>query len=203
MLPNNKFSTYIKLISGGAILAFGLYNIHEVANITEGGVLGLTLLLDYWFNISPAISNFILNLLCYFLGFKALGKKFIWYSLVSSAGTSIFYGIYEQFPPVWPGIVDHPLIASVLGACFVGVGVGLAMSAGGAPGGDDALSLAINRFTNIPIQKIYLFNDLIVLIFSLSYIPLIDIIYSLITVTLSGHIIGLITNKQISDISSE
>ena len=42
-------------------LAFGMYNIHAVANITEGGVLGAVLLFQHWFGLSPAVSNLILN----------------------------------------------------------------------------------------------------------------------------------------------
>ena len=42
-------------VAGSAILAFGLYNIHALSGVTEGGVLGLTLLLNYWLDLSPAI----------------------------------------------------------------------------------------------------------------------------------------------------
>ena len=31
-------------LAGSAILAFGLYNVHSFSNVTEGGVLGMTLL---------------------------------------------------------------------------------------------------------------------------------------------------------------
>ena len=46
---------------GSVILAFGLYNVHSFSNVTEGGILGLTLLLEHWLHISPAISGFVLN----------------------------------------------------------------------------------------------------------------------------------------------
>ena len=45
-----------------AFLAFGLYHVHSVSGITEGGVLGATLLLDHWFSLSPAVSGFVLML---------------------------------------------------------------------------------------------------------------------------------------------
>ena len=38
---------------GSVILAFGLFNIHSQSQISEGGILGLTLLLYNWFSISP------------------------------------------------------------------------------------------------------------------------------------------------------
>ena len=46
----------ITAICSSTFLAFGLYNVHALANVTEGGVVGLNLLLEHWFSISPAIS---------------------------------------------------------------------------------------------------------------------------------------------------
>ena len=177
-------------LTGSAIQAFGLYNIHAFAGVNEGGVLGLTLLLHHWLGLSPAISGFVLNAVCYLIGFKVLGVEFILYSAIGGGGFSLFYAICEQFPPVWPDIASHPLIAAVVGAIFVGVGVGVCVRAGGAPGGDDALAMSLTRLTHIDIQWIYLISDLVVLAMSMSYIPLSRLAYSLLTVILSGQIIG-------------
>ena len=85
-----------------------------------------------------------------------------------------------------------PLTASVVGALFVGIGAGLCVRVGGAPGGDDALAMSISRVAHIRIEWVYLLSDLVVLALSISYIPLNRIAYSLLTVILSGQIIGLI-----------
>ena len=152
----------------------------------------MTLLLHHWLGISPAISGFILNLACYLVGWKLLGREFIAYSLVSAGGFSISYKIFEQFDPLWPQLAQMPLTASVVGALFVGIGAGLCVRVGGAPGGDDALAMSISRVAHIKIEWVYLLSDLVVLALSISYIPLNRIAYSLLTVILSGQIIGLI-----------
>ena len=118
-----------------AFLAFGLYHVHSVSGITEGGVLGATLLLDHWFSLSPAVSGFVLNLLCYSWGWRLLGRSFIAYSLIATVGFSLPYKLYELFPPLWPQLAEMPLLAAVVGALFVGVGAGLSVRAGGASGG--------------------------------------------------------------------
>lgn len=179
-----------------AFQAFGIYNVHALADVTEGGVLGATLLLEYWLHISPAFSSFVMNAACYLLGWKTLGKEFIAYSLIAACGYSVGYGICEQFPPLWPGIIDFPLLAAILGAMFIGIGAGLCIRAGGATTGDDALAMSLSHITGIPIQWIYLVSDLSVLLLSLSYIPFRRIGYSLLTVILSGQIIGLIQPKR-------
>ena len=180
------------LLLGSAILAFGLYNVHSISNVTEGGALGLMLLIEHWFKISPAISGLVINFACYFLGWRLLGGRFIINSFIAGGGYSVFYYIFEQYNPVWPEIVNYPLTASIIGAVFVGVGVGLCVRFGGAPSGDDALAMSLSKAFKLEIQWVYLFSDLTVLGLSLTYIPVRRILYSLLTVVLSGQLIGFI-----------
>ena len=187
-----KLPRYVTAFLSSAFQAFGMYNIHAVADVTEGGVLGLTLLLEQWFSISPAISGLILNGICYFLGWRTFGKEFIYLSMVAASGFSVGYGICECFPPLWPEIANIPLLAALLGALFIGIGAGICVRTGGATCGDDALAMSLSKITHIDIQWIYLISDLTVLGLSLSYIPLKKIGYSLLTVILSGQIIGWI-----------
>ena len=187
-----KLPNCLVILLGSIIQAIGIYNIHALSNVTEGGVLGLTLLLQHWLQISPAVSSLVLNLICYAIGWRTLGKEFIGYSLVSICIYSVSYGILEQFPPLWPQISQFPLLAALTGALFIGIGAGLCVRAGGATAGDDALAMSFSHLFRCPIERIYLISDLTVLLLSLSYIPLQRIAYSLLTVILSGQIIGLI-----------
>ena len=189
MTRNQKIT--LNLI-GSAIQAFGLYNVHALSGVTEGGILGLTLLLQNWFGISPAWSSLILNGICYAIGWRVLGMSFVKYSILAGGSFSVFYWIVEQFPPVWPAIANMPLLAAVVGALFIGVGVGLCVRTGGAPGGDDALGMSVNKLFKWDIRWYYLISDLTVLGLSLTYLPVMRIAYSLVTVLLSGQIIGWI-----------
>ena len=192
MFRNIKVSSCIIGLTGSIILAFGLYHVHSCAGVTEGGVLGMTLLLQDWFHISPAVTGFVLNSACYLFGAKQLGKEFIFYSALSTAGFSLAYKICEQFDPLWPQLYEMPLLASVAGALFVGVGAGLCVRIGGAPSGDAALAMSLSELTHIRIQWVYLLSDFLVLALSVTYIPLQRLGYSVLTVILSGQIIGLI-----------
>lgn len=196
IITSKRIKEVIILLIGSAILAFGLYHVHSQSNVTEGGVLGMTLFLQRWFQISPAVSGFVINFICYYMGWRLLGKKFIVYSCISGGAFSIFYAIFEQFPPIWPEISNHPLIAAIIGALFVGIGIGLCVRVGGATCGDDALAMSLSKALKMEIQWIYLFSDLSVLALSLTYIPWQRMIYSLFTVVLSGQIIGFLAKKE-------
>ncbi len=180
-----------------AFLAFGLYHVHSFSGVTEGGVLGMTLLLEHWLKISPAVSGFIMNALCYAMGWKLLGREFVGYSALASLGFSAAYKVFEQFPPLWPQLAEMPLAASLLGAVFVGVGAGVCVRVGGATGGDDALAMCVSHVTHWDIQWVYLLSDFSVLALSVSYIPLRRIGWSVLTVVLSGQIIGLIQKIEL------
>ena len=183
---------YLTAVLGAAILAFGLYQVHSQSSITEGGVLGMTLFLQHWLHISPAFSGFVMDITCYLIGFRFLGRSFAKYSVVASLSFALFYRIYEQFPPLFPEIANHPLLAALVGAVLVGTGAGVCVRAGGAPGGDDALAMSVSHVTGWGVERVYLLSDLLVLLLSLTYIPARRIGFSLLTVILSGQIIGLI-----------
>ena len=184
--------TYGIILLGSAILSFGLYNIHERTQVTEGGVLGMTLFLQHWLGLSPAITSPVMDIACYLLAWRFLGNSFARYAVTASLAFAVFHGLWEQFPPLLPDLSAWPVAAAVLGAAFVGIGVGLVVRIGGACGGDDALALTISHLSRWPIARCYLITDLTVLALSLSYIPLSRILCSLITVTLSSFLIGRI-----------
>lgn len=185
------------IIAGAMICTFGIHNIHQQTGITEGGVIGLMLLAEHWLGISPAYITPILDITCYLLAFKYLGGTFIKISVLSTLSVSIFYKVWELFPPMLPDLSAYPLLAAVLGGIFVGVGVGLIVRQGGSSGGDDALALTISHVTHWRLSRSYLFTDLVVLGLSLTYIPFSKIIFSVITVTLSSFLIDHIQNFKL------
>lgn len=180
------------LLLGAAILAFGLFNIHSRCDVTEGGILGMTLLLHHWFGITPGISGIVMDLMCYLLGIRFLGKAFFKNAILASCGFSFFYNLFERTGPLLPNFSNQPWIAAILGGLFVGVGVGIVVREGGASGGDDALALVISKIAHCKLSRAYLATDLTVLALSLSYIPVQKIFFSLITVTISSLVIDKI-----------
>ena len=144
-------------------MAFGIYNVHSLSGVTEGGVLGATLLFDHWFGLSPAISTVVLNAICYFIGWKILGKEFLFYSAIGTVFYSASYAVFEVVGPVFPEISNMPLVASLVGAVFVGVGAGFCVRECCALGGDDALAMAFSKTTKVRIQWLYLISDITVM----------------------------------------
>ena len=102
------------LVLGTAILSFGIHNIHQRAAITEGGVIGLVLLMNHWLGIPASIASPLLDFVCYALAFKFLGLNFILTAAVASVSLAGFYRLWESFPPMLPDLTPWPLAAALL-----------------------------------------------------------------------------------------
>ena len=115
------------------------------------------------------------------------------YSIFASFSFSILYDIFERIGPILPQ-TNSMLLSTILAGVSVGVGVGLIIITGCASGGDDALALVISKTTSLNIGRVYMLGDCIILLLSLSYMPIDKILYSLVAVAISGNIIDLIYN---------
>ena len=178
------------ILIGSTILAFGVYNFYYLNSITEGGVLGIILLLKNIFGFDISIAGAILDIALLTMGFKIFGKKFFIYSVGASIGFSVLYDIFETVGPLVPQM--GMFTSAVLGGLSVGIGCGIMMRVGCASGGDDALAMIISKVTSLKLSTVYLITDGIVLLLSVSYIPAVQLVYSIVAVLISGKTIDFI-----------
>lgn len=190
-----SFRSFLRIVLGSGILAFAVLNVHDQSFVTEGGILGLMLFFKKMLGIDPSISSVVLDILCYILGYKILGGDFIKKSMVATILFSVFLSIFKFTGTILPPLYDSPLVAAVLGGVLIGLGCGLVVTEGGATGGDDALALAISDKFNLSLAMVYIICDIVVLAMSISYIPVTQLVFSLITTTISSVIVGQIELK--------
>jgi uncharacterized membrane-anchored protein YitT (DUF2179 family) len=188
-----KLKHIILILLGSLILSFGIYNLNYQNNITEGGILGVLLLLKNLFDIEPSVANLIIDTSLLIIAYKFFGKQFLIHSIIATLSFSIFYGIFESIGPLIP-VLQSKFIVTILSGFFVGVGVGIIVRNGAAAGGDDALAMVISKVTSMTIGNVYMVGDIAVLILSLTYLSVYDIFWSLIAVNISGRTIDFIYN---------
>lgn len=191
------------IIIGSTILSFGSYNFNYQNNVTEGGILGLILLIKNVFNISPSITSLIIDLSLFTLGSKFFGKQFLIYSILSTFTFSTTYRIWEKIGFLVPSFQHNMLIASILAGIGVGIGVGFVVKGGGASGGDDVIALLGNKLLRLKVNHVYLITDAIVLLMSLVYLDIKQVFFSIIAVTTSGKIISLIYKNNSEEDDNE
>lgn len=174
---------------GSFILAFSYYHINFQNHLAEGSFVGLALLGKYAFDISPALTMILLDIPIILIALIVKGRKFILYTAIGATSLSLFYELFETFSPLIFDFNHNMLLAAILSGITTGFGVGIVLRFGGTTGGDDILSLFLSRITGISVGTIFIIFDVIVLLLSLVYLPVTDVLYTILAVSVAGKMI--------------
>ncbi len=90
------------ILLGTAILSFGIHNIHQRTAITEGGIIGLVLLINHWLGVPASVASPLLDAASYALAFRFLGWDFLLSAGLASVSLAGFYRLWECLPRCCP-----------------------------------------------------------------------------------------------------
>lgn len=179
------------ILFGGLIFSVGI-NYFTIPNLlSEGGIIGLTVIAHYLFDLSPGMVNFVLNSVLVLVGYKFLEKRAIIYTLFSIFSCSLFMYITEE---TGKRITDDPLLAAIFAGLLVGGGLGIIFRAGGTSGGTTILAKLANQFLGWSMGKGILLIDIIVVAGSVFIIGLVKAMYTLIAVYIGAKVIDFIVD---------
>ncbi|SET51683.1 YitT family protein [Paenibacillus sp. NFR01] len=188
--------TVAPIMLGAAIYAFGLLYFIVPNQLMEGGVTGITILLNYAFDIPIFLTTLLLNLPLFLLGWKVLGARQIAYTGVGIASLSLFLWIFERMIDMgWiePFRTEHDFIlASLYAGVTLGLGLGVVFRFGGTTGGVDIVARILGRSFGWSMGQIILVVDVVIIGSSLLYIPREQILYTLVAVFISSRVIDFI-----------
>lgn len=192
----DQLQAIIAIIAGSAIYAFGLLYFIIPNELMEGGVTGITVLLNYAFNISPSISTMVLNIPLFLIGLKILGKRQSIYTGIGIASLTLFLWLFELLINrgfVVPFRTEHDyILASLYAGVTLGAGLGIVFRFGGTTGGSDIIARIINRKFGFSMGQIILSLDILIIGLSLFYIPLERILYTFVAVFIASKVIDFI-----------
>ncbi len=144
----------------GSILAAGGLEIFLIPNrIIDGGVVGISIIASYLSNLPLSLFIMLLNLPFLFLGYKQIGKTFVFSSLFSMASLSVWVSVFH---PV-PGFTNDVLLAAVFGGIILGIGVGLIIRYGGSLDGTEMVAIIINKRTAFSVGQVVMFFNIFIL----------------------------------------
>lgn len=192
----DQLQAIIAIIAGSAIYAFGLLYFIIPNELMEGGVTGITVLLNYAFNLSPSISTMVLNIPLFLIGMKILGKRQSIYTGIGIASLTLFLWLFELLINrgfVVPFHTEHDyILASLYAGVTLGAGLGIVFRFGGTTGGSDIIARIINRKFGFSMGQIILSLDILIIGLSLFYIPLERILYTFVAVFIASKVIDFI-----------
>ncbi|MFS0558003.1 YitT family protein [Brevibacillus sp. 179-C9.3 HS] len=180
---------YSMILFGACLLAFAYYHINFQNHLSEGGFVGLGLLAKYAFDLSPAMVMLLLDIPLFLVAWLVRGRQFIWDTIFASLAFTGFYDLFERFSPIVMDMSRMMPLASVLSGVLTGLGTGLVLRYGAATGGDDIFSLLISKYTGLSIGTVFLLLDVIVLCMSFWFVPMKEMIYTIMAVVISSQVI--------------
>lgn len=138
----------VQLLIGSAIVAVS-FNMFMVPNgIASGGVSGLSILVQRLADITPAITQWAINIPLFFAGLWLLGRKF---ALKTALG-SVLLPLFVLFTDGIHTPTHNPLLAAIYGGIGVGLGLGLVFRGGGSTGGVDLAAQILHKYTGLPLS---------------------------------------------------
>ncbi|WP_027723791.1 YitT family protein [Tuberibacillus calidus] len=182
------------MLIGSAIYAFGLVNFNMKNHLAEGGVTGITLILYNLFHIDPGISNLVINIPLFILGFRMLGRNVFAYTIISTCALSLFLWVFQYLTPVSFTLEHDMTLAALFAGVFVGTGLGIIFRYGGTTGGSDILARMAFRYWGWSMGKTLFFIDVIVITLSLIYLDYREAMYTIVAVFVGARVIDFIQN---------
>lgn len=145
------------LVLAVASASFGLKSFLLPSHFIDGGVTGISLLIEHKTGIPLSLLLILINIPFVILGYWQIGRKFFIKSIIAITGLAITVALVD-----YPIITDDKLLVAIFGGFFLGAGIGLAMRGGAVLDGTEVTAIYISKRVGLTIgDVILLFNILI------------------------------------------
>lgn len=178
---------------GTAIYAFGFVYFNMANHLAEGGVAGITLIINRLTGFDPGYATLMLNVPLFILGAKILGRKSLVLSLYGTVTMSFFIWMWQRVP-LMININGDLLIAALLAGVCAGIGSGIVFRYGGTTGGTDIIARIMEKLFGFQLGQVLLIMDVFVLAASLFTISIQHMMYTLIASFVYSQIVAIIEN---------
>jgi uncharacterized membrane-anchored protein YitT (DUF2179 family) len=175
------------------LAAVSLENFLVPANILSGGITGITQLIYHLTGWPIGILYLVFNVPLFVLGYKYLGKRFIFLTGIGILGFSLmtdWVHLHLDLP------FQDPLIISLYGGVLAGLSSGLVIRVGGSLGGTDILSLVMNRVTGKSVGGVSFAVNVVVVLLSLGVFGVKAGMYTLVSMFAAARVINTLLHFQ-------
>ncbi len=173
IVKSQKWNDVIFETIGVFLMAIGTNMFYDPTSMVTGGVTGLAIILKgltggiveggipIWF------TNIFVNILLFIGSYKILGREF----LKKTIFTTIMFSVALYIVPVLDVTQGNYFLASIFGAVFSGIGIGLVFYVSSSTGGTDVLGAILHKYMrHYSIAQIIMIVDgMVVLLGALIY----------------------------------
>lgn len=183
MFKESRYQTiidYFFITLGAAIMAIGIGVFLVDAKVVPGGVSGLSMAIHYLSSktIPVGVMIWLLNIPLYLWGVKELGKEFGVKTFYGFTLNAFFIDFFRGETPIIGGIPLHKsqtitdlynndfMFLILLGATFLGIGLGLIFKFKGTTAGSDIVAAILNKRFGIKPGMAIILIDFFVILFA-------------------------------------
>ena len=149
----------IIMLTMGSLVAAAALECFLIPNtILDGGITGISIIISKLSGVPLAFLVLLLNIPFIFIGYKNLGKSFLFRTIYSMMCFSFFLSFFGNFI----AFTEEILLATVFGGALLGLGVGIVIHFGGCVDGTESVAIVISKKTNLSVGQIVLIFNLII-----------------------------------------
>ena len=172
----NRASNFGLILLGVILAGFGLKGFLVPNGFIDGGVTGISLLMNHVTHLPVSVWLFVFNIPFILIGAKQIGKGFALTTLTAVLLLSTVIYFYD-----FPVITHDKLLISIFGGFFLGAGIGLAMRGGCVLDGTEIIALYINRKSPLSIGDIILVINVMIFLVAAYVLSVESALYSILT----------------------
>jgi len=182
-LLKHAFFISLGVLSAG----FGLKGFLLPNGFIDGGVTGISLLLEALTNYPLALLIVIINAPFIILGYFQIGKLFTIKSIAAISGLALALIFID-----YPIITSDKLLIAVFGGFFLGSGIGLTIRGGGVLDGTEVLAIYLTKKTGLTIGDLILIFNIIIFAVAAYLLSVETALYSILTYLTASKTVNLV-----------
>ncbi|MBM3435714.1 MAG: YitT family protein [Bacteroidetes bacterium] len=187
------FIAYSFIIVGAFIMAAGFVLFITPYKIIPGGVYGISIVLHHLIGTPVGLVALCFDIPLTLIGIRILGPRFGVKTVVGFVFTAVFVDTLTYLWGEQPLVKNDPLLSSIFGGVFVGIGLGMIFKAKATSGGSDIVAMIISKYTRLPLGQLMIAVDSAIVVVGFAAfgdwkIPL----YSLVVIYIMGRVIDVI-----------
>ena len=165
------------ILAGIFSAAFGLKGFLLSSNFIDGGVTGVSMLINKVSGVSLSIVLPLVNLPFIVVGYRQMGRAFAVRSTLGIAGLAGALAVVP-FPDVTPDL----LLTAVFGGFFIGAGIGLAVRGGAVLDGTEIAALLVSKRSDLlKVGEVILMFNVVLFVAAMSLLGVEPALYSILT----------------------
>jgi uncharacterized membrane-anchored protein YitT (DUF2179 family) len=147
------------MFTGSILYAFGLRAFIIPNRFIDGGVTGLSIILNFLTGLPISVFVILLNLPFFILGFRMINKIYT----VSTIFSIILMSVFIEIFGFMPAVTDDLILAAVFGGIILGVGIGIIIRYGGSLDGTETVGIILDKKTGFSVGEIVFIINLFIM----------------------------------------